>query len=185
MIPFTPIRATARTRPAAAQGVARRVLVVLGAVVALGACNGDEVIDPPFRDTVKPAVALAKGTSQNDTSLALTVNATDNIGLKTIRVMLSGGVSAAYDTTFTSSVQAASLALTVRVPSGAPIGSTVNIRAVAIDGAANQSDTARLVMTVGNLEPPQAVITSPAAGSPVVSGKSRTSIEPSTRVLPG
>ena len=171
MIPFTPIRATARTRPAAAQGFARRVLVVLGAVVALGACNGDEVIDPPFRDTVKPAVALAKGTSQNDTSLALTVNATDNIGLKTIRVMLSGGVSAAYDTTFTSSVQAVSLALSVRVPSSAPIGSTVNIRAIAIDGAANQSDTARLVMTVGNLEPPQSVITSPAAGSPVVSGK--------------
>ena len=171
MIPFTPIRATARTRPAADQGFARRVLVVLGAVVALGACNGDEVIDPPFRDTVKPAVALAKGTSQNDTSLALTVNATDNIGLKTIRVMLSGGVSAAYDTTFTSSVQAVSLALSVRVPSSAPIGSTVNIRAIAIDGAANQSDTARLVMTVGNLEPPQSVITSPAAGSPVVSGK--------------
>ncbi len=168
MIPFTPIRATARTRPAATSG---RVLVVLGAVAALGACNGDAVIDPPFRDTVKPAVALAKGTAQSDTTLVLSVNATDNIGLKTIKVTLSGGVAAAYDTTFTTSVQAATLALTIRVPSSAPLGSTVNIRAIAMDGAENWSDTARLVMTVGNLEPPQAVVTSPAAGSPVVSGK--------------
>ncbi len=171
MIPFTPIRATARTRPAAATSSARRVLVVLGAVVALGACNGDELIDPPFKDAVKPHVALAKGTNQTDSALVMSVNATDNIGLKTIKVMLSGGVSAAYDTTFTSSVQAANLALTVNVPASAPLGSTVNVLAVAIDGATNVSDTARLVMTVGNLEPPAAVITSPAAGSPVVSGK--------------
>ena len=176
MIPFTPIRATARTRPAAAkgfarQGFARRALVVLGAVVALGACNGDEVIDPPFRDAVKPRVTVAKGTNQTDTTLVMSVNATDNVGLKTIRVLLSGGVAASYDTTFTSSIQAATLALTVQVPASAPLGSTVNIQAIAIDGATNLSDTARLVMTVGNLEPPRAVITSPAAGSPVVSGK--------------
>ncbi|MBL0170258.1 MAG: hypothetical protein IPP90_05905 [Gemmatimonadaceae bacterium] len=168
MNPFTPIRATARTRPTATM---RRVLVALGAVVALGACNGDEVIDPPFRDAVKPRVTVAKGNSQSDTTLVMSVNATDNIGLKTIRVTMSGGVSAAYDTTFTSSIQTATLALTVKVPASAPLGATVNIQAIAIDGATNMSDTARLVMTVGNLEPPHAVITSPAAGSPVVSGK--------------
>jgi hypothetical protein len=168
MNPFTPIRAMARTRPAA---TSRRVLVVLGAVLALGACNGDEVIDPPFRDAVKPHVSLAKSTNQLDTALVMSVSATDNVGLKTIRVLISGGVSALYDTTFTSSIQAANLALTVRVPSSATIGSTVNVQAIAIDGATNVSDTARLVMTVGNLEPPQSVITSPAAGSPVVSGK--------------
>ncbi len=172
MIPFTPIRATARTRPAAVTtGSARRVLVALGAVVALGACNGDEVIDPPFRDAVKPRVSVVKGNSQSDSALVMSVSATDNVGLKTIRVLISGGVAASYDTTFTSSVQAANLALTIKVPSSAPLGSTVNIVAIAIDGAKNTSDTARLIMTVGNLEPPQAVITSPAAGSPVVSGK--------------
>lgn len=172
MIPFTPIRASARTRPAAvAKQSARRVLVALGAVVALGACDGDELIDPPFRDAIKPRVTVAKGTNQTDTTLVMSVNATDNVGLKTIRVLFSGGVAAAYDTTFTSSIQSANLALTVRVPSSAPLGSTVNIEAIAIDGATNTSDTARLVMTVGNLEPPQTVITSPAAGSPVVSGK--------------
>jgi hypothetical protein len=100
------------------------------------------------------------------------VNATDNIGLKTIRVLLSGGVTTQYDTTFTSSLQSANIPLSFRVPASAQIGSTVNVRAVVLDGANNLSDTARLVMTVGNLEPPQVVITSPSAGSPVVSGKS-------------
>ncbi|MBP6771905.1 MAG: hypothetical protein KA154_02840 [Gemmatimonadaceae bacterium] len=173
MNPFTPIRTSVRTRPAATTRASapRRVLVVLGAMLALGACDGDELIDPPFRDAVKPRVSMAKGVSQTDTALVLSVNATDNVGLKTIRVRFSGGVAAAYDTTFTSSIQAANLALTVRVPSSAPLGATVNVQAIAIDGATNMSDTASLVMTVGNLEPPQALITSPAAGSPVVSGK--------------
>lgn len=171
MTPFTPIRTHVRTRPTAAT-FARRALVVLGAVVALGACDGDEVIDPPFRDAIKPRVSLAKSSTVSDTALSMSVNATDNVGLKTIRVMLSGGVSASYDTTFTSSVQLANLALSVKIPASAPLGATVNVKAVAIDGATNLSDTATLVLTVGNLEPPQAVVTSPAAGSPVVSGKS-------------
>lgn len=169
MIPFTPLRASARTRPAA---TSRRVLVALGAIVALGACNGDEVLDAPFRDAVKPRVTIAKGLTQSDTTLVMAVSATDNLGLKTIRVLLSGGVNASYDTTFTSSIQTANLALTVRVPASAPLGASVNIAAIALDGAANASDTARLVMAVGNLEPPSIAITSPAAYSKVVSGKS-------------
>lgn len=172
MIPFTPIRTSVRTRPTAARATAsRRVLVALGAALALGACDGDELIDPPFRDAVKPRVTVAKGLSQSDTTLVMSVNATDNVGLKTIKVLIGGGVAASYDTTFTSSIQTANLALTVRVPSSAPLGSTVTIQAIAIDGAKNTSDTASLLMTVGNLEPPSTVITSPAAGSPVVSGK--------------
>ncbi|MCC6245077.1 MAG: hypothetical protein IT353_19695, partial [Gemmatimonadaceae bacterium] len=172
MIPFTPLRTSVRTRPTTSQAFAsRRVLVALGAMLALGACDGDELIDPPFRDAVKPRVTVAKGLSQSDTTLVMSVNATDNVGLKTIKVLIGGGVAASYDTTFTSSIQTATLALTVRVPSSAPLGSTVTIQAIAIDGAKNTSDTASLLMTVGNLEPPSTVITSPAAGSPVVSGK--------------
>ena len=173
MNPSTPIRATARTWPAAAaRSVARRAVVVLGAALALGACEGDELTNQPIPDAIKPSVKLAKAPDQTDTTLVLSVNATDNIGLKTIQVRVSGGVAAAYDTTFNSAVTAANLALTVQVPASAVVGSTVNIRAIAIDGNSNASDTAYLAMTVGNLEPPKVVITSPAPGSPVVSGKS-------------
>lgn len=143
----------------------------LVAVVALGACSGDEVIDPPFRDQVKPRVSIAKGNAVADTLLSVTINATDNIGLKRVRLLLAGGVTAAYDTVMTSAVTSLTFNVNVKVPSNAPIGATVNARTVATDGAGNVSDTALVALTVGNLEPPQAIITSPVANSPVVSGK--------------
>lgn len=147
-------------------------LGVLIALTALGACRGDAVIDPPFRDTIAPRVQLAKANTVADTLLSMTVNATDNIGLKRVRVLLAGGVSATYDTVMTTAVTTLTINVNIRVPRNAPLGATVNARAVAIDGAGNASDTSRVALTVGNLEPPLAVVTSPVTGSPVVTGKS-------------
>ncbi|MES2523610.1 MAG: hypothetical protein V4617_12975 [Gemmatimonadota bacterium] len=150
-----------------------RAVAVIGVVAVAGACSsGDEVIDPPFMDAVVPRISLSKSNTAVDTLLSMGVNATDNIGIKTIRVLLSGGVTSQFDTTFTSAVTNASIPLDFRVPAGARLGSTVTVRAVVLDGASNQSDTARLILTVGNLAPPVVVITSPRAGTPVVSGKS-------------
>jgi len=163
---FSPRGAHARPTPRRLLGLA-----VLSTSALLGACDGDEVIDPPFRDEVKPRVQMAKGNPTADSLLAVTINATDNIGLKRVRLVLSGGVTAEYDTVMTSAVTSLTLNVNVRVPSNAPLGATVTARALAIDGAGNPSDTARVALTVGNLEPPQAIITSPTAGSPVVSGK--------------
>ncbi|WP_396204150.1 YncE family protein [Gemmatimonas sp.] len=143
----------------------------LAALALLGACSGDEVIDPPFRDQIKPRVSIAKGNVVADTLLSVTVNATDNVGLKRVRLLFAGGITAAYDTVMVSAVTSLAFNVTVKVPSNAPIGATVNARTVATDGAGNVSDTAVVALTVGNLEPPQAVITSPVANSPVVSGK--------------
>jgi hypothetical protein len=159
----------ALTRPS----LTRRLvsLAAIGAAMALGACNGDEVIDPPFKDSIKPTVGLTKGLPVADSLLAVTINANDNIGLKRVRLLLAGGITASYDTVMTSAVTSLTILVNVRVPSSAPIGATVTARAVAVDGAGNQSDTARVALTVGNLEPPSAVVTSPVAGSPVVTGK--------------
>lgn len=149
----------------------RAGLAALMAAVTLGACSGDEVIDPPFADTVKPRVSIAKGLSVADTLISVTISANDNIGLKRVRLLLSGGVTAAYDTTMTSAVTSLTFAVNVKVPTSATLGATVNAASVATDGAGNVSDTALVALTVGNLEPPQAIITSPTASSPVVSGK--------------
>lgn len=140
--------------------------------LALAACSGDEVIDPPFRDTMAPRVTVSKGNTVDDTLLSVSVGASDNIGLKRVRLILSGGMTGVYDTVMTSAVTTIALNLTTKVPSNAPVGATVIARAVATDGAGNQSDTARFALTIGNLEPPVAVITSPVANSPVVTGKS-------------
>lgn len=148
-----------------------RFVAAIGALTVMAACSGDEMIDPPFRDSVKPSLTLAKTNVTSDTILSVGVNAADNIGIKTVRVLLSGGVTSAYDTTMTSSVQSLTIPIDFKVPAGSRLGSTVNVRAIVLDGAGNVSDTARLVLTVGNLAPPISIITSPKNGSPVVSGK--------------
>jgi hypothetical protein len=149
-----------------------RLLALVGATVLAAACNGDEVNAGPIPDSIKPRISLAKGAATTDTLLPVNISARDDIGIKTIHVTLVGGLVAAYDTTLTSAVTSLDMSVQFRVPSSAPLGSTVNIRAIVTDGAGNVSDTATLVMTVGNLTPPTAVITSPSAGSPVVVGKS-------------
>ncbi|MEO7359815.1 MAG: hypothetical protein ABI120_05765 [Gemmatimonadaceae bacterium] len=150
-----------------------QLIAALFALTALGACTGDEVVTgEAIKDSAKPRVTLGKGTSTTDTILPVIVNAKDDIGIKNIHITLQGGVVASYDTTLTSASTAFDLGVAFRVPASAPLGSTVNVRAIVTDGAGNQSDTAKLVLTVGNLTPPVAVITSPVAGTPVVTGKS-------------
>lgn len=148
------------------------LIALVASSIALGACS--EATDDPsiVPDTAKPIVTLTKGNATTDTILPVNVSARDDIGLKNIRVTLSGGLVATYDTTFTSATSAMDLGVLFRVPASAALGSTVQVRAIVTDGANNKSDTARLVMTVGNLTPPTAVITSPASGSDVVVGKS-------------
>jgi hypothetical protein len=163
-------RATARVAPLRRS----RALVValVATAVTLGACAGDEVIDPPFADTAAPRVSVAKGNVVDDSLIAVAVNAVDNIGIKRVRLLLSGGVTLSFDTVMTSNATTLTFNLISKVPASAPPGATVIARAVATDGAGNLSDTARVVLTVGNLTPPLAVVTSPVANSPVVTGKS-------------
>jgi hypothetical protein len=149
--------------------VARLALVALAGTAA---CGGEEVLDPPFRDAIRPRVAVAKGGEAPDSLLAVAVTATDNIGLKRVRLLLDGGLTATFDTTFTSAVTTLTVQVRIPVPRSAPVGATVIVRGIATDGAGNFSDTSRVALAIGNLEPPLAAITSPTAGSPVVSGKS-------------
>ncbi len=152
--------------------LALRATVLGLAVLGLAACEGDEVIDPPFRDTAKPRVSMTRAINPPDSALVFAVRAVDDIGLKNIRIQLSGGYNALIDTTFSTAVQEFTFNVNAVIPTSAALGSTVFARSVAEDGAGNVSDTATLLLTIGNLQPPIAVITSPTAGTKVVRGKS-------------
>ncbi len=158
---------TTRVRHARAFGVA-----LVAAAVTLGACTGDEVIDPPFKDTAAPRVSIAKGNNVDDTILSVSINATDNIGIKRVRLLLSGAMASVYDTVMTSAVTTLQFNVNAKVPTNAPLGATVMARAVAMDGAGNLSDTVEVPLTVGNLAPPLAVVTSPVVNTSIVIGKS-------------
>ena len=119
--------------------VARLALVALAGTAA---CGGEEVLDPPFRDAIRPRVAVAKGGEAPDSLLAVAVTATDNIGLKRVRLLLDGGLTATFDTTFTSAVTTLTVQVRIPVPRSAPVGATVIVRGIATDGAGPRAGAA-------------------------------------------
>jgi YVTN family beta-propeller protein len=110
--------------------------------------------------------------SSADSVIAFSVIATDNIGLKSIHVDVTGGVNKTFDTTFTSAVTNITIPFSYPVAASVPRGTPVNVSAFAGDGAGNKSNTATLALTVGNLPPPDVKITSPVEGAFAVVGKS-------------
>ena len=122
-------------------------------------------------DKSAPTVSLAKVASP-DSIVAFTVGVKDNIGIKTIHVSVSGGVAKTFDTTFTSANTDVTIPFDIIAPASVPRGSPVVVTATATDGAGNASPVETLVLSVGNVPPPEAKITSPVAGAFAVIGKS-------------
>lgn len=152
----------------------RRVAyVAASAVLALvvAACN-DTTSSDGTRDRIAPRVSLTPINSASDTVIAFTTQATDNLGLKTVRVQAIGAVGLAYDTTFTSAVTNFQLPFTLFSSRAVPAGTPVIITATAIDGAGNSSGVDTLLMATGNVPPPEVRVISPTSGSSAVVGKS-------------
>ena len=156
-------------------GRARRggtAAVAAAVVFVAGACSDSTGGGSTFSDKSPPAVKLSKGGTGPDTVINFQVDVKDNLGIKSIRVNVSGGLSFAFDTTFTSASTEASIPFSVSVPRSIPPGTPVLVSAFALDGALNKSAVDTLRLTVGNVPPAEVSITSPASGTVAVVGKS-------------
>jgi hypothetical protein len=145
--------------------------ILAAAVGALAACS-DASINNITSDTIPPTVKLSAVSGTSDSVVSFSVHAKDNLGLKSVHVAATGGISFTFDTTFTSAVTDYSNQFSVVAAASVPRGTPVHVTALAIDGAGNKSATDSLALTVGNLAPPDVKITSPASGSFAVIGKS-------------
>ena len=85
---------------------------------------------------------------------------------------VSGGLTFAFDTTFTSANTDASIPFLVSVSRSVPRGTPVVVTASAVDGALNRSAVDTLRLTIGNVPPATVHFTSPASGTLAVVGKS-------------
>src|SRR5947208_2667871 len=97
-----------------------RAFRALGAVLGLlflGGCSGEAPtsVTPLIGDHSAPVVAIRKIAPPGDSVLAFAVDAHDDLGLKTVRVRLVGGVNSALHTTFTSAVTTITLPYNVLV----------------------------------------------------------------------
>ena len=155
-------------------GEARVIAIFAATAVALlaGACSDATTVTNTRADKSPPSVSLSQGSTAIDTVIAFQVDAKDNLGLKTISVIVTGGLSLNFDTTFTSAHTDASIPFTVSVPRSIPRGTPVFVIASAVDGALNRSAVDTLKLTVGNVPPADVHFTSPASGTVAVVGKS-------------
>ncbi|MBA3404673.1 MAG: hypothetical protein H0U13_08330 [Gemmatimonadaceae bacterium] len=142
------------------------------AIVAAGCSDSPSSAGNTFGDKSPPAVTLSKGGAAPDTVITFKVDVKDNLGIKSIRLNVSGGLTFQFDTTFTSAVTDVSIPFNVPVSRSVPPGTPVVVVASAIDGASNVSATDSLQLTVGNVPPAVVRITSPATGTIAVVGKS-------------
>lgn len=160
-----------RLTPAGPSCAWRACATGLAILAAGAACTDAAGVTDPGTDRIAPTVKVAAGTGA-DSTLAFSVTANDNLGLKTIKVRVTGGVVADTTITFTSANTNVTLPFDLSVPSTVPPGTGVMIVAMATDGAYNSSAPDTLQLAVGNTAPPAISFVSPASGASVVVGKS-------------
>ena len=150
----------------------RSLALAFAAVLAGAAACGDSLTEGTTGDANPPALDLAGTVSGIDTVLSFAADARDNLGLKTIHVSVTGGLTFSFDTTFTSAVTSTNIPFSLSVPRSVPTGTSVTIIGFATDGSGNRSPTDTLRLAVGNVVPPDTRILSPATGTIAVVGKS-------------
>lgn len=149
-------------------------LLILAAVVA---CTEQQFRLGFERDIAAPTVAIVKtagDTLDVSQGIVFTVQAADNLGLKTISVAFTGGLTGTIDTTFTTAVTDIGLGVNIALPSNTTVGGTIVIRATAIDGNSNTASAtdslfminlAALIVTV--MQPPAGQVTGPGVQMPI------------------
>lgn len=147
-------------------------LAAIAFALVVGACaDATGVLGGNTADNVPPTVHINPSTSTVDSVVAFSVNVKDNIGIKNIKVTVSGGLTFSYDTTFTSASTEATIPFSIAVPKSIPVGTPVLVSAVALDGALNKSPTDSLRTTVGNVPPAEVSITNPKSNTVAIAGK--------------
>lgn len=151
-----------------------RGFLLVACFAALGgvAACGESLTEGTTGDANPPALDLAGEASGQDTVLAFSADARDNLGLKTITVSVTGGVQFTFDTTFTSAVTSMSIPFKLNVPRSVPSGTAVTVVGSATDGSGNRSLPDTLRLAVGNVAPPSVRVVAPASGTVAIPGLS-------------
>src|SRR5437660_4921499 len=149
-------------------------LAVIGTAVWVGACETTRNPGGIQKDLTPPNISLSATKDTQDISggLNFTVDASDNLSLKTIRLTYSGGyIAGPIDTTFIQQTQRILISKSIKFPSNSGAGGNITIIGRAIDGAGNFAEDTLMIFLV-NVQALQVFVVSPGAGAVASSGKS-------------
>ena len=147
--------------------------VALGALALLlgvAAC-AEQQPSGSLGDTDAPGLTLAPLDAPNDSSVAFTATAVDNLGIKSIRIVVSGGIAGVIDTTFTVNSTRITIPYALNIPTTVQPGTPIILIGTSTDGARNVSGPDTLTLTVGGVAPPTVRIVSPTSADAAVVGR--------------
>ena len=154
----------------------RSVQAMWGIGILVGAVWACETTRNPGgvqRDLTPPTLTLTNtsGDTQDIAGgLRFNVRATDNLGLKSIELIFSGGHIDTTDTIFTSTVTTFNVGTTITFPSGSGAGGLVRVIGIASDGAGNVArDT--LFIFLANVSALRVFLITPATGAIASTGR--------------
>jgi len=143
------------------------VLGLAAAMVVAGACETARNPGGVQQDLIAPAITLSftQDTQQIASGLSFSVTASDNLGLKDIRLTYSDPTIGTSDSVFTSTVTNYNQSVTVTFPPGSGAGGPITIIGRATDGAGNFTEST-IVIFLSNVQALTVVLVTPSAGPP-------------------
>jgi hypothetical protein len=147
--------------------------VALGALALLlgvAAC-AEQQPSGSLGDLDAPGLNLIASDAPNDSSVAFRAEAADNLGIKSIRILISGGITGVIDTMFTVNQTRVTVPFVLNIPTTVQPGTPIILIGTATDGARNVSGPDTLTLTVGGVAPPTVRIVSPTATDAAVVGR--------------
>ena len=149
------------------RGVALGALAIL---LAIAAC-AEQQPSGTLGDVNAPSFILIPVDAPNDSSIAFRADAADNLGVKSMRILVSGGITGVIDTAFYVNQTRQTIPFTLNIPSTVQPGTSITLIGTATDGARNVSAPDTLTLTVGGYAPAVVQIVSPTAADAAVVGR--------------
>src|SRR5690242_11438555 len=139
---------------------------------AVGACETARNPGGVQRDVIPPSIALSSTADTQDIAngLSFNVTASDNLGLKDIRLTYAGGLISQTDTIFNTAVTTLNLNQHLTFPANSGAGGFITIIGRATDGAGNFAEDT-VVIFLNNVQALKVTLLAPATGALASSGK--------------
>ena len=123
---------------------------------------------PPVATIVSPPGGTSVGTGS---PVNITVRVGDDFGVAQVAFQATGALNTSLTTTLAPAPTSRDVPFTIVVPSNAAPGSTIALRAIAVDTRGQQSPVASSSLLVGDATPPAVRIVSPSVATQVAPGE--------------
>src|SRR6185503_6018842 len=156
------------------QGPPRGGLLTLASILLLAGCQEQRVGLSVTSDVVPPTVTITKtagDTMDVSAGIQFSVGVKDNLGIKLISIVMTGGFAGRVDSTFRTAVTSISVPVTVTFPTNTSAGGRVYIRVTAADGVNNTAVATDSIMLT-NINALIVALARPLTGASTSAGKS-------------